>query len=497
MGAKLTVFVCGTFNDLSEERQEVLESIRKLQFQHDSMEYFGARPNKPLETCFDEVRSSDVLVVLVGHTYGSVIPELGISYTEAEYGEGYRLGKPCLVYIRDENVPILPKFMEDDPDKIKLLKRFKRTLGLRHTTAKFKNAHELALSVAADLSRIIQNPDLIQDSIGDHFEILKRGIEEWNNWRIRKAPRFLNLDGIDLSHANLKGGNFGSVSLRKANLTGADLREANLVGADLRGANLRQAILLEADLRDALLDDADLGEVQIGKTKLENIDFSKVMGLEEIIHNTDSILDTKTLHLSNGRIPAKFLRGCGLSEVETEFAKMYNPDLTNEEIVKIQYRMFDLRATVTLQISPLFISYSHADSAFVDQLDYAFTDNGVRFWRDIHDAKAGRLAAQIDLAIRQNPTVLLVLSQNSIKSDWVEHEVRKARELEKELGRDALCPVALDDSWKSSPWPERVMEQIMEYNILDFSRWQDSSAFESKFAKLLSGLDLFYKKPES
>ena len=39
------------------------------------------------------------------------------------------------------------------------------------------------------------------------------------------------------------------------------------------------------------------------------------------------------------------------------------------------------------------------------------------------------------------------------------------------------------------------MEQIMEYNILDFSRWQDSSAFESKFAKLLSGLDLFYKKP--
>jgi len=40
------------------------------------------------------------------------------------------------------------------------------------------------------------------------------------------------------------------------------------------------------------------------------------------------------------------------------------------------------------------------------------------------------------------------------------------------------------------------MEQVMEYNILDFSDWEDESAFEGKFAKLLSGLDLFYKKKD-
>ena len=37
-------------------------------------------------------------------------------------------------------------------------------------------------------------------------------------------------------------------------------------------------------------------------------------------------------------------------------------------------------------------------------------------------------------------------------------------------------------------------KQVMEYNILDFSDWEDRSAFEGKFAKLLNGLDLFYKK---
>ena len=100
---------------------------------------------------------------------------------------------------------------------------------------------------------------------------------------------------------------------------------------------------------------------------------------------------------------------------------------------------------------------------------------------------------QIDRGIRQNPTVLLVLSKHSLSSDWVEHEVRTARELEKEIRRDVLCPVTLDDGWKSSPWPKRVMEQIMEYNILDFSAWQNDSKFENMFRKLIDGLELFYK----
>jgi hypothetical protein len=56
-----------------------------------------------------------------------------------------------------------------------------------------------------------------------------------------------------------------------------------------------------------------------------------------------------------------------------------------------------------------------------------------------------------------------------------------------------LCPLALDDGCKSSHWPKRVMEQIMEYNILDFSEWQDDSKFDDMFRRLIEGLDLFYK----
>jgi septum formation topological specificity factor MinE len=138
------------------EREAVLDAIRKLQHQHYAMEFFGARTDPPIETCLDEVRRSDVLVVIVGHRYGNLVPEMGISFSEAEYREGYRLGKPCLVYLRDENVPILPKFVERDPEKIALLDKFRNVLQTRHTIATFKDFHDLSVSVAADLSRTAQ-----------------------------------------------------------------------------------------------------------------------------------------------------------------------------------------------------------------------------------------------------------------------------------------------------------------------------------------------------
>ena len=41
MNSSLTVFVCSTYNDLAEERNAVLDAIRRLQLQHDFMEFFG------------------------------------------------------------------------------------------------------------------------------------------------------------------------------------------------------------------------------------------------------------------------------------------------------------------------------------------------------------------------------------------------------------------------------------------------------------------------
>ena len=90
---------------------------------------------------------------------------------------------------------------------------------------------------------------------------------------------------------------------------------------------------------------------------------------------------------------------------------------------------------------------------------------------------------------RMNPLVLLVLSERSVESDWVEWEVSKARELEKAEKRDVLCPVALDESWKTCDWPGPLRRQVEDYNILDFSK---GSKFDEQFEKLVRGIVEFY-----
>jgi len=160
----LTVFLCSTYADLTDEREQILRAIRKLQLQHDSMEFFGARANQAIETCLEEVRRSDLLVVVVGHRYGSLVPGWDLSFSEAEYGEGHRLGKPCLVYLRDDEVPVLPKFMERDPDNMRRLERWKTVLRERHTVAQFSDSNDLALQVSADISRTVQS---IQEAQAD------------------------------------------------------------------------------------------------------------------------------------------------------------------------------------------------------------------------------------------------------------------------------------------------------------------------------------------
>jgi hypothetical protein len=387
----------------------------------------------------------------------------------------------------------------------------------------------------------------------EHLKLLRQGVKAWNRWRednpgvqpdlfeadLSKA----RLSGVDLSRADLRGADLVKAELVKAELSraqlnGADLceahlREARLSMADLRGADLREADLNGAHLSGAMLSGAilggarllganlsravlsgavlsratlllatlsradlrgaDLGGAIVGNTSFDDVDLSAVKRLDAVDHRLPSTVGVDTLDKSRGQIPEAFLRGCGLSDWEIEAAKLYQPDLGRDKIGDIVYRIHDLRAHQAIQINSLFISYSRADGPFVDCLENTFKQKGIRFWRDVHDATAGRLEKQIDRAMRLNPTVLLVLSAASVQSDWVEHEARLARKLEKELGRDVLCPVALDDAWKTCRWPERLREQIMEYNVLDFSAWQDEAFFRRAAGKLIDGLDLFYK----
>ena len=95
--------------------------------------------------------------------------------------------------------------------------------------------------------------------------------------------------------------------------------------------------------------------------------------------------------------------------------------------------------------------------------------------------------------------MLLVLSDASVRSDWVENELDMARSKEKAEGRAVLCPVALDDTWKTKVEakdgpgdPNRQLWRTLKKDlVVDFSGWK-TKAFNKAFQTLLRGLKIYY-----
>ncbi len=180
-------------------------------------------------------------------------------------------------------------------------------------------------------------------------------------------------------------------------------------------------------------------------------------------------------------------------------ARLYDPTLTANEISELQYAIFDKRTRGPLFIGGVFISYCREDAKFVEKLYARLTKEQATVWLDQRDTLAGPLQRQIDRAIRLNDTVVLVLSRASIESAWVENELDLAWRKEKEENRNVICPIALDDSWKTKLQPDessRVLWLTLEKkNVLDFSKWR-TKAFEPVYKNLVKGLRIYYPPPD-
>jgi len=320
----------------------------------------------------------------------------------------------------------------------------------------------------------------------------------------RATFNYAKLDKADFYEAFLLECTFEDSTLRYVDFTNAVLRgvkmsscnlfHAVLSHTDVDGMDFHASIFHQTYLQDINFTDTNLTQVRFGGTKIQDIDLRTIQDLETIIHDAPSSLSISTLSLSQGEIPFSFLKQCGLSNWEIESVKLYQKNLTSNEITDAVYKIDEIRNLNPIQIHNLFISYSHNDVPFVDYLETWLDIKGIRFWRDIHDAPAGPLEEIVLNAIADNQVVLLIFSKDSVKSDWVEFEITKARELEKKLDRHVICPIALDDSWKTAKWSGILMNQVKQYNILDFSDWRDELVFKKQFKKLIKGLDLFYKK---
>jgi hypothetical protein len=213
----------------------------------------------------------------------------------------------------------------------------------------------------------------------EYLARLKQGVAAWNAWR----------DTIERP----------------------DLREADLGRINLAGANLIRADLGRAHLNNADLREADLGKARVGWTTFGGGDLSAVHGLETVWHKGPLSVGIDTRYLSQSSIPEVFLQGAGVSAETITYSK----SLVGQPF----------------QYHSCFISYSSRDEVLARCLYADLQAQKVRCWFAPEDLKIGdEFRSRIDESIQVYDRPLLILSESSAKSRWVQKEVEAAFEKE-------------------------------------------------------------------
>ena len=268
--------------------------------------------------------------------------------------------------------------------------------------------------------------------------------------------------------ANFNRANSSETNFSKTNLAGVDFSESYLLKANFAGADLFGANLSKANFVGGIFVGTNFNKAVANITVFVAVDLSSAIGLDSIRHKGPSSLGIDTIYQSKGNISEVFLRGCGLPD---DFIT-YIPSLTGKGI----------------EYYSCFISYSHRDDDFAKRLHNDLQAKGVRCWFAPHDMKIGdKIRHTIDDSIRLHDKLLLILSEHSVQSDWVEHEVEHALDLERERKKTSLFPVRIDDAIMESTtgWAGNVKRQR---HIGDFTQWKQHDAYLSAFDRLLRDL---------
>jgi hypothetical protein len=145
-----------------------------------------------------------------------------------------------------------------------------------------------------------------------------------------------------------------------------------------------------------------------------------------------------------------------------------------------------------LEFYSCFISYAGADQGFAERLHADLQAKGVRCWFAPHHMRGGRkIHEQISEAIPFQDKLLLILSAQSMASNWVRYEVMKARKRELLEKRRLLFPIGLVPFEALQAWEcfdadtaTDLAAEIRSYFIPDFSNWSDEANYKKGFERL-------------
>ena len=186
MEKRYQVFVSSTYEDLHEERREVMQALLALDCIPTGMELFPAADDDSWTHIQRFIAGCDYYVVIVGGRYGSTGPT-GKSYTEMEYDYAVKVGLPALAFLHKDPGTIPAKKTEPTDEGRAALAAFRKKIEDARHAKYWSTSGELAGTVTHGMVSLMKlkprvgwvRADLVPDeSSAQEILKLRKRIEE-------------------------------------------------------------------------------------------------------------------------------------------------------------------------------------------------------------------------------------------------------------------------------------------------------------------------------
>jgi predicted transcriptional regulator len=151
---KYQVFVSSTYQDLREERKEVIQALLELDCIPVGMELFPATDDDQWTLIKELIDESDYYILIIGGRYGS-LNKAGISYTQMEYEYAIEIGVPVISFLIKEPDDVAVSKTDKDSEKQELLGSF-RKLASKKMIKHWQTPEELGSVVSRSLVKLIK-----------------------------------------------------------------------------------------------------------------------------------------------------------------------------------------------------------------------------------------------------------------------------------------------------------------------------------------------------
>lgn len=188
MEKRYQVFISSTFEDLQEERKEVMQALLELDCIPSGMELFPASNEDQWSLIKRIIDDCDYYLLIIGGRYGSINSD-GISYTQMEFEYALEINKPIISFLPKNPEQIISGKCEKSESGKKSLEKFKK-IAQKKMVKYWSSPQDLGSVVSRSMIQLIKNFPAIgwvrSDSISDEKStreilLLQKEIEELRN----------------------------------------------------------------------------------------------------------------------------------------------------------------------------------------------------------------------------------------------------------------------------------------------------------------------------